>query len=92
MSTVQPSNVGPQISTSVLSKLLFFSAAMVVLPLSAYYLSLEYLFEGYKTSYAAITAAITANVVVIGYVITAFLEDDTAQQQEAISKATKKVQ
>lgn len=70
-------------------KLLFFSGAMLVLPLSAYYLSLEYLFQGYKTNYAAITAAITANLVVVAYVIVAFLEDDS---QTIDSKTEKKKQ
>ncbi|ORY80362.1 hypothetical protein BCR37DRAFT_381031 [Protomyces lactucae-debilis] len=70
-------DIGPsRISGSVLSKLLFFSAAMVLLPLSSYYLSLNYVFSGYKTTYAAIVAAIMANVVLVGYLIVAFLEDD----------------
>lgn len=80
------SQSSPKISTSVVLKLLLFSAAMVVLPLSAYYLSLEYLFEGYKTSYAAITAAITANLVVVAYVVVAFLEDDSATVQSTTAK------
>ncbi|CCG80745.1 Vacuolar ATPase assembly integral membrane protein VMA21 [Taphrina deformans PYCC 5710] len=78
----------PSISSTVIAKLLFFSAAMVVLPLSAYYLSLEYLFSGYKTTYAAITAAVTANLVVAGYVVVAFLEDDSepVKQEKAVKK------
>lgn len=80
----------PSVSTSVIAKLLLFSAAMIVLPLSAYYLSLEYLFQGYKTNYAAITAAITANLVVAGYVVVAFLEDDTASTPAKNTIAQKK--
>lgn len=78
----------PAVSTSVVLKLLFFSAAMLILPLSAYYLSLEYLFGGYKTSYAAITAAITANLVVVGYVVVAFLEDDSQIVEIQTAKKT----
>ena len=65
------------VSSAVITKLLLFSAAMVVLPISAYFLSLEYIFSGYKTTYAAITAAITANLVAVAYVTVAFFEDDT---------------
>ncbi|BFZ55892.1 vacuolar ATPase assembly integral membrane protein vma21 [Savitreella phatthalungensis] len=78
---------------AVLSKLLLFSLAMLVLPLSAYYLSLEYLFQGYKTTHAAITAAVVANLVLVGYVIAAFLEDDSVVQTRPVSStATKKRQ
>lgn len=73
-------------------KLLFFSAAMLILPLSAYYLSLEYLFGGYKTSYAAITAAVTANLVVVAYVVVAFLEDDSPQPVVIEKQTVKKTQ
>lgn len=80
------SSASAKISSTVMLKLISFSAAMLILPLSAYYLSLEYLFQGYKTNYAAITAAIVANLVVVGYVVVAFMEDDSDTTDAKIEK------
>ncbi|PWN99511.1 hypothetical protein FA09DRAFT_295335 [Tilletiopsis washingtonensis] len=77
MAQVTPSNVaprGPDPSSRVYWKLGLFSSAMFAAPLSAYFLSVDRLFSGNPT-YAGGLAALVANVVLVGYVIAAFLED-----------------
>jgi len=61
-------------SKGVLAKLLLFSISLGVIPLSSYYASLKYVFEGNST-FAAITAVVAANVVLVAYIITSLLED-----------------
>ncbi|KAJ3126879.1 vacuolar ATPase assembly integral membrane protein vma21 [Nowakowskiella sp. JEL0407] len=64
-----------RLDLSILFKLLFFSFLLVVLPIGSYFLSVEYIFNGNST-FAALTAAIMANLVIAAYVVVAFLEDD----------------
>lgn len=83
-----PSKVGPRgadPATAVYYKLAFFSLAIFVAPLTAYYFSVDRFFGG-NPNYAGGLAALVANVVLIAYVITAFLEDqgsDSALKKEA---------
>ncbi|KAI1978437.1 vacuolar ATPase assembly integral membrane protein vma21 [Ophidiomyces ophidiicola] len=58
----------------VLWKLIVYSIAVVVLPISAYFYSKNYIFEG-NTTYSGAIAALTANVVLISYIILAVRED-----------------
>ncbi|EOR03602.1 hypothetical protein E3P92_02194 [Wallemia ichthyophaga] len=69
------------VTRSSMSKLIAFSLALVLLPISVYFVSLNRIFTGNST-YAAITAAITANVVLISYVAMAILEDDSGIKQK----------
>lgn len=62
-----------------------FSVAMFAAPLTAYYLSRERLFDGNPT-YAGGLAAFVANVVLVGYVIAAFLEDQGDGQSQGVAK------
>ncbi|KAH0608928.1 uncharacterized protein H6S33_001156 [Morchella sextelata] len=64
---------------SVLVKLLMFTFAMIVFPLSSYYLTINTIFKDRSSSstLAAATAAVVANIVLIGYIIVAANEDDT---------------
>lgn len=55
-------------------KLAFFSVALFAAPLTAYYFSVDRFFNG-NPNYAGGLAAFVANVVLIGYVTAAFLED-----------------
>jgi hypothetical protein len=55
-------------------KLAFFSVALFAAPLTAYYASVDRFFGG-NPNYAGGLAALVANVVLVGYVIAAFLED-----------------
>jgi len=68
----------------VIYKLLGFTFAMVVGPIGTYFLTVDTVFGGNST-WAGATAAIMANVVLIGYVIVAFQED----QSEALEAAEK---
>lgn len=56
-------------------KLLFFSTALFAAPLAVYYGAKDRYLGGNAT-YAGGLAAIAANVVLIGYVVAAILEDD----------------
>ncbi|PGH14892.1 hypothetical protein AJ79_02755 [Helicocarpus griseus UAMH5409] len=69
------------IPSDVILKLLFFTAAMICAPLGVYYASVNALFKGNAT-YAGATAAVTANLVLIGYVIVAMREDSGEEEKE----------
>ncbi|CAG8960587.1 hypothetical protein HYFRA_00013410 [Hymenoscyphus fraxineus] len=80
----EKSIIAPAVPAHVIFKLLGFTLAMVVCPLGTYYLSLDTIFGGNST-YAGASAAIMANIVLMGYVIVAFRED----QSDAIEAAEK---
>ncbi|KAJ3937335.1 MAG: hypothetical protein NXY57DRAFT_1107255 [Lentinula lateritia] len=61
-------------SNGTLSKLVIFSLSLGIVPLTSYYGSLHYLWNGNST-FAAITAVVAANVVLIAYIILSILED-----------------
>ncbi|KAH6675493.1 vacuolar ATPase assembly integral membrane protein VMA21 [Halenospora varia] len=81
----EKSIIAPAVPAHVIYKLLGFTLAMVAGPIGSYFLTLNTLFGGNST-YAGALAAIMANVVLIGYVIVAFKED----QSEALEAAEKK--
>lgn len=83
-SSGEKSNITPAVPAHVIYKLLGFTFAMIVAPIGSYFLLLNTLFGGNST-YAGAFAAIMANVVLIGYVIVAFQED----QSEALEAAEK---
>lgn len=85
--TLQP-NVGssdttPVVSASVIKTLLAFTAGMVVIPLGSYYVTVITIFRGNST-YAGGFAAFMANVVLIGYVIVAWMEDTEDQKDRGV--------
>ncbi|KAF5369781.1 hypothetical protein D9758_001151 [Tetrapyrgos nigripes] len=57
-----------------LVKLIIFSLSLGIAPLSAYYASLKYIWNGNAT-WAALTAVLTANFVLVAYIITSIYED-----------------
>ncbi|KAM9885947.1 hypothetical protein OXX79_014517, partial [Metschnikowia pulcherrima] len=59
-------------SFSVVQKLMFFTAAMVFLPLVTFF-TCQYLFESSLVSGGS--AALAANLVLISYIVVAFAED-----------------
>ncbi|KAG6838084.1 hypothetical protein H0H87_005631 [Tephrocybe sp. NHM501043] len=59
---------------SVLIKLVLFSLSLGLIPLTSYFASQKYLWNGNST-YAAITAVASANIVLIAYIISSVLED-----------------
>ncbi|KAK4111919.1 vacuolar ATPase assembly integral membrane protein VMA21 [Canariomyces notabilis] len=80
----EKSNIRPAVPTSVIVKLLAFTFAMIVMPISSYFLTVNTVFGGNST-YAGALAAIMANVVLIGYILVAMAEDQSDQQQQGQS-------
>ncbi|CCE86195.1 Piso0_005851 [Millerozyma farinosa CBS 7064] len=62
-----------EIPISVIRKLTFFTAAMVIAPLLVFFIS-QNLFHSSSIVSGGL-AALTANIVLIGYVVVAFTED-----------------
>ncbi|KAL1303706.1 hypothetical protein AAFC00_007058 [Neodothiora populina] len=81
------SNITPAVPKEVIIKLLLFTFAMIVCPIGSYFLTVNNLYSGNST-YAGATAAAVANVVLIGYVVVAFWEDQ-ADRVEAEKEAKK---
>lgn len=70
-----PSDTTPVVSASVIHTLLLFTAAMVIFPIGSYFLTVNTVFRGNAT-FAGGFAALMANVVLIGYIVVAWQEDD----------------
>ncbi|KAF2459990.1 hypothetical protein BDY21DRAFT_337079 [Lineolata rhizophorae] len=75
------SNIAPAVPAAVIYKLLGFTFAMITAPISIYFLSLNSIFGGNST-FAGFTAAISANVILIAYVVVAFKEDQSERLAE----------
>ncbi|KAL8902109.1 MAG: hypothetical protein Q9192_000176 [Flavoplaca navasiana] len=72
----EKSNTTPAVPGAVILKLLGFTAAMFGGPISVYFLTVNTVFRGNST-WAGATAAITANLVLIAYVVVAMKEDQS---------------
>jgi len=57
---------------------------MIVFPIGTYFLSVDNYFNGNAT-YAGISAAVVANVVLLAYVVAAVLEDSQASQRSPVN-------
>ncbi|CAE6500737.1 unnamed protein product [Rhizoctonia solani] len=75
--------------SAVLFKLTGFSIALAVVPLSSYFLSMKYLWGGNST-YAALTAIVSANVVLIAYILLS-ISDDRASRPSAPKESKKDI-
>lgn len=62
----------PEVPAHVVRKLIYFSLAMIVLPLCTFFVCNG---MGLSSIWSGGAAALVANVVLIGYVIVAFTED-----------------
>jgi hypothetical protein len=80
-----PSDIRPAVPGSVIAKLLLFTFLLVTVPITTYFISIDALFKGNST-YAGASAAIMANVVLIGYIIVAIQEDQSDQKEAAEKK------
>ncbi|KAI1259289.1 VMA21-like domain-containing protein [Xylariaceae sp. FL1019] len=97
------SSTAPAVPIDVILKLLAFTLAMVVVPIGSYFLTVKTIFRASQplskssdwvqgnSTYAGILAAILANVVLVGYVVVAYNEDQS-DQLEAEKKKTKEHQ
>ncbi|KAH9846932.1 hypothetical protein C2E23DRAFT_850562 [Lenzites betulinus] len=75
-------------SGGVLAKLIIFALSLGIVPLSSYFLSRDYLWDG-NTIYAAITAIVAANGVLVLYIVEAMREESrlrTREKQESESR------
>ncbi|EEH19250.1 hypothetical protein PABG_01569 [Paracoccidioides brasiliensis Pb03] len=70
---------GDEDSSAALYKLLAFTVLMVCAPLGVYFGTVNRVFEGNST-YAGAYAAVTANLVVLGYILMAIWEDSGAEK------------
>ncbi|KAL1759997.1 hypothetical protein FB107DRAFT_270395 [Schizophyllum commune] len=86
-------NVSKAASRATLIKLVVFSAALGIVPLTSYFASQKYLWNGNAT-YAALTAIVAANFILVSYIITSLLEDTSAPTpiRPAPTTETKKIQ
>ncbi|KXL42765.1 MAG: hypothetical protein FE78DRAFT_153708, partial [Acidomyces sp. 'richmondensis'] len=75
---------------SVIAKLLGFTLAMITFPIGSYFLTVDKIFHGNST-YAGATAAIVANMVLVGYVIVAFQDDKSEREAAAEAEKAKKL-
>ncbi|KAI0321830.1 hypothetical protein OF83DRAFT_1168103 [Amylostereum chailletii] len=74
-----PSRVTEQgAQRGVLVKLVIFSISLGAVPLASYFGSEKYLWNGNST-YAAITAIVAANVVLVAYIVVSLIEDSQAK-------------
>jgi len=76
-----PSDTTPLVEASVIKTLLAFTAAMVVIPIGSYFVTVNTIFRGNST-FAGGFAALMANVVLVGYIIVAWNEDQQDQKEK----------
>ncbi|KAL6858533.1 hypothetical protein J3F83DRAFT_749993 [Trichoderma novae-zelandiae] len=86
----EKSNISPAVPNDVIFKLLGFSAAMIIIPIGSYFMTVHTVFKG-NSSLAGGMAAVLANVVLISYIIVAMKEDQT-ELQEGGKPESKKTQ
>ncbi|KAI1312252.1 vacuolar ATPase assembly integral membrane protein vma21 [Mortierella claussenii] len=82
LSPSTPSSSAPAstaVATSTLLKLAFFTVAMICFPIGIYFVTLDRYFDGNAT-YAGISAAVMANVVLFAYVMVAVMEDSQSSR------------
>jgi vacuolar ATPase assembly integral membrane protein VMA21 len=77
-----------RLSRTVLFKLIAFALAIAVLPVSSFFLTQHRLFNG-NASYAGAFAGVVANLILIAYVVVAFMEDDGTPAAEQIKQEVK---
>jgi len=63
----------------VLLKLIIFSLSLGIVPIASYFASEKYIWGGNST-FAAITAIVAANIVLVAYIISS-LRDDQAERE-----------
>ncbi|EDR12812.1 uncharacterized protein LACBIDRAFT_311681 [Laccaria bicolor S238N-H82] len=75
-------------SGGVLLKLIIFSLSLGILPLTSYFASLKYVWDGNAT-FAAITAVVAANIVLVTYIVMSLLEDKRSSVQQQHTETRK---
>jgi len=77
--TVSPAPPQPFDQGGVLLKLVAFSLSLGIVPIASYFASEKYIWNGNST-FAAMTAIVAANIVLVAYIITS-LRDDQAERE-----------
>lgn len=77
------SDTTPLVSSQVIRTLLAFTAAMVIVPIGSYFVTVNLVFRGNST-FAGGFAALMANVVLVGYIIVAWKDDQEDQRERGI--------
>ncbi|KIY46609.1 hypothetical protein FISHEDRAFT_5789, partial [Fistulina hepatica ATCC 64428] len=72
-----------------LVKLVIFSLVLGILPLVSYFGSKVMLWDGNST-YAAVTAIVAANLVLVAYIFSALAEDATSSSKTTVTEGKKK--
>ncbi|KAJ5624216.1 Vacuolar ATPase assembly integral membrane protein vma21 [Penicillium lagena] len=89
------SDVTPAVPADVIYKLLGFTAAMAVGPIGVYFLTVNSIFSADcwagNATFAGITAAVTANVVLFAYIYVAW-KDDQGERAAADKAKSRKAQ
>jgi len=67
--------------TGVLLKLVLFSLSLGIVPITSYFASEKYIWNGNST-FAAITAVVAANVVLVAYIVSS-VRDDQVEREAA---------
>nr|ODN87607.1 hypothetical protein L203_03386 [Cryptococcus depauperatus CBS 7841] len=90
MSSISPAKLQENVQVAVLYKLVIFAVLMAVVPIATYFVSLHYVLKSRScrigsqksanflqdsTTGAAISAIVTANAVLVGWVVVAFREE-----------------
>uniref|UniRef100_A0A060T0J9 ARAD1C16896p n=1 Tax=Blastobotrys adeninivorans TaxID=409370 RepID=A0A060T0J9_BLAAD len=83
MADSAPVTTRPEVPLTVVRKLIFFTAAMIIAPVSCFFI-LQNVFN-WGSIVSGGTAALVANIVLIGYVVAAFMED-TEEMKEKKTK------
>ncbi|KJA29944.1 hypothetical protein HYPSUDRAFT_31982 [Hypholoma sublateritium FD-334 SS-4] len=79
-------NVDAAAAGGVLATLITFSVSLGVIPIGAYFLSLHYLWAENST-YAAITAVVAANIILVCYIVVSLREDRRGRKPQPPEKA-----
>jgi len=72
----------------VLLKLIIFSLSLGIVPITSYFVSEKYIWNGNST-FAAITAVLSAHVVLVAYIISSLREDQAEQETKKLSESRK---
>ncbi|KAI0003060.1 hypothetical protein BJV74DRAFT_882003 [Russula compacta] len=72
----------------VLLKLIIFSLSLGIVPITSYFASEKYIWNGNST-FAAITAVVAANVVLVAYIVSSLRDDQAEHEAGKFSESRK---
>ncbi|KAH9977983.1 hypothetical protein BGW80DRAFT_1166345, partial [Lactifluus volemus] len=72
----------------VLVKLIIFSLSLGIIPITSYFASERYVWNGNSTL-AAITAIVAANIVLVAYIVSSLSDDKAEREAGKLSESRK---